>query len=298
MSKFRCFDHLDASENFFATRQLEQVRTKVLEVRYPSLLARSFVPSDPEPLNAGAETYVTLFTDEAGEARYSSDLGGGGPRVNVKTGEYTGKVRTIEVAYATSMQEFRAAKYTGRDINTAKAIAARNAVERKIDDALMFGSVLHGFNGLLNQPGVGTDTFAAPWGGATPAQLFDFLMQMDQVTSVNTQETEAATDIILPVAMYNKLLVPRSTTSDTTVLDYFLQHAEHVKKVSKYRKMGVNKGIVYNKSPDKLRSIIPMEFTQMQPQMQGKELVTECEARVGGVTCDYPGSMRYFDGFV
>jgi hypothetical protein len=298
MSRFKCLDHLDASENFFASRQLEQIRTKTLEVRYPALLARTLIPSDPEPLDPGAETHVTIYTDESGEARYASDLGGGGPRVDVKSGEFTGKIRTIEVSYATSMQEMRAAKLANRDISAKRAIAARNAIERKIDDALMFGSVLHGFRGLLNQPAVTTTSLAAPWAGASAAQLFDDLMLMDQAIPLATNEVEAPTDIVLPIAMYNRLLIPRSTTSDTTVLAYFLQHAEHVKTVTKYRKMGTNQALAYNKSPEKLYSVIPLEFFQYQPQMHGKELVTECEARVGGVVVNYPGSMRYFDGFV
>jgi hypothetical protein len=295
MNKFK-FDQLDAGENAFFSRSLEQIRSQVLEVRYPALLGRSLVPVSNET-NPGAETIVTQFMDKVGEARVTSDYNQGGPRVDVVAGEYTSKIRTIDASYAISNQEMRAAKFAGRDLSMLKAKAARDAIERKLDDCIMTGDPNGlAFRGLMNQVGIATYAIATPWASATPAQILADLQAIERQIVINSKEVETPTDLVLPLSAYHLLNAPRSTTSDMTIMQYFIANAEYVKTVSRYHKVG-STGLCYAKDPSKLHAEIPMEFMQYAPQMIGKEVVTECEARSGGVIVDYPGSMLYVTGF-
>lgn len=294
MTKFK-FDQIDAAESLFASRSLEQIRSKMYEVRYPMLKGRTLVPVSNET-NPGVEVIVTQYMKSVGEAQITSDYASNAPRVDVTSGEYVSKVASIDMSYGYSFQELRAAKFAGRDLATAKAKACRDAIERKLDDCILNGSILNGFRGLMNQTGVSNYAIAVPWAGATPAQILADLQAIEAKVINDSLEIEAATDLLLPTAAYALLMQPRSTTSDMTILQYFLANSRSIKNVTTYVKAG-STGVAYTKDPDKLHAEIPMEFTQLQPEVEGKQIVTICEARTGGVIVDFPGSMLYITGF-
>jgi hypothetical protein len=57
-----------------------------------------------------------------------------------------------------------------------------------------------------------------------------------------------------------------------------------------------DRAIVYDKSPEVLEALVPVEFEQFAPQMVGLETITECQARLGGVVLYRPKAVLYADG--
>ena len=70
--------------------------------------------------------------------------------------ETTSPIKSIGDSYGYSLQELRAASMANVQLDSTKGSAARRMIEEQIDKLLSFGSVPHGFRGLLNQTGTST----------------------------------------------------------------------------------------------------------------------------------------------
>jgi hypothetical protein len=107
----------------------------------------------------------------------------------------------------------------------------------------------------------------------------------------------------LPYNVYGDLASrPRSSTSDTTILEFFLKNNPWIKNVEVIPEAqgagagGTDLCIVYKKDPDKLTLEIPQPFEQFPPQAEGLEFVTACHSRCGGVIIYYPLSICKAEG--
>jgi hypothetical protein len=94
---------------------------------------------------------------------------------------------------------------------------------------------------------------------------------------------------------------PRSATSDTTVLEYFLKNDPYITSVMPLNELndfgGANKNrmIVYNRDPEKLRLHLPQVLETFPPERNGMEYTVDGYARVMGTTIYYPKSILYVD---
>ena len=262
----------------------------------------------------GAQSITYAQFEETGLARviesYADDL----PRADIRGKEYTSPVKSIGVSYGYSVQEIRAAIYVGRSLTQRQANAARRANDQKINRLAWFGDNTYRILGLINNTnipanfvantGVGATT---QWVNKTPDQiLYDMNFLANSIPTL-TKGVEMPNTLLLPVAQYTLIAsTPRSTVSDTTILEYFIQNNPFITTVDWVPElagagpvvMGVPTDIMiaYDKNPDKLTMEIPMPFTQYPPQERGLEFVVPCESRYGGIIIYYPLSLSIGEG--
>lgn len=100
-----------------------------------------------------------------------------------------------------------------------------------------------------------------------------------------------------------------STASDTTILQYYLKNSRYVKNVEEWIYLdnagGTDSGdgaasnkhrmIMYNRRPDTLEAVNPIEFEQQAAQVEGFEFTIPCRAKVGGVKIYRPREVLYAD---
>ncbi len=294
--------NMDATDNYFLSRQLESIRSKLYQVQYPKLQARSLVPpADPE-IDTGAEEHVIQIYDETGDVEVTSDYSTKGPRADVNARESRGRIRGLKSSYAYSLQESRAAKLAKRDLPGAKAKAARNNIERKIDHLLFFGSRIAGFTGLCNAPEVPSFAVAGPWAAATPDELVLDMQNIINEVDSQSNSVEAVSTIAMAQKLWAFLNTRRLPDSNgATVLSWVLANNPGIRIIPAWRlntsgPSGTPQIVAYDLNPEKLRTIIPQEFEQLPPQQDGFEAVTQCHARCGGVVFDYPKSAVYATG--
>lgn len=306
--KSRRMDNLDASENVFFSRQLELVKTKTYDRKYPNLQARSFVPLDPELDNAVETIRLRSYT-QVGIARliasYADDL----PRADVKTDDQIFSVRSIGTSYGYNLQEIRASRRAGTSIDQKKAAAARRATEVVIDRILALGDSASGLTGLLNVPNALSYTVPADGTGAsalwttkTPALIIRDMVGICEFIVTQTNEIEAPNMLLLPRPQYTQIRTTRfDSNSDKTILQWFQAQYPGVSVNPWYRMTGAGAGstqrmMAYTMSPDHMQGAVPQEFEQLPVQERNLEFVVPCHARVGGVQCYYPLSVAYGDG--
>lgn len=297
------FSRLDANESIFFARELEYVKARTYDVLYPEFKARMFVPVSNEA-GPGAEAITYSQFDSVGMAKlisaYADDL----PRSDVKGLQFTSPVKSLGGSYGYNLQEIRAAQFAGKPLEQRKANAARRAMMQLEDQILALGDAGTGLKGFINHGSV--PTTSAPFvisAASTPDQIIQTLNLCSNKIVSDTKGTEIPDTLVLPIEQYTYISsTPRSSTSDTTILSFFLQSNPFIKSVDHwYRLDGAGVGptdraICYKRSPDKLTGEVPQEFEQFAPEQKGLEYTVACHQRVGGVVVYYPLSMLYIDG--
>lgn len=300
--------HLDASETAFTQRSLEQIRANTYDVKFPVLKGRQLIPVDTS-ISPGAETVTYRQYTPVGMAIIISNYSQRLPRSDVFVKEFTSRIRGIGTAYGFSIQEIRAAQFAGVPLEQRKANAARQAYETTFDQILRTGDSTYGLLGFVNQPNVSVYTVpngaatTATWATKTADEILADLNGIEQKIVDNTKEVEAPDTILVPPNQYALINTkPRSTTSDTTIAQFFLKNSPNVKQIVSWSALkgagtgGTDRMIAYRRSPDVLQAIEPQPFEQLAPQTEGLEIITNCHGRCGGVVVYYPLAICVGDG--
>lgn len=301
--------NLDAPSAIFFGTQLQYIQARVYEYKYPQYKAYEYIPVSYD-VPAGAEFVTATQFQSVGRARvinsYADDL----PEAGLLGKQITNPVISIGVSYRYSHQEIRAAQFANISLPIRLAEAARRANDQKVNDLALLGDPTNGMTGLLNNPNVPRITVPATGVGNTTQWvnknadqiLADLNATVNQIV-VNSNGVEMPDTLLLPIAQYTLIAsTPRSATSDTTILEFFLLNNPFITRVDWLAQLqgagtaGADEMIAYERSSSKLSMEIPMAFTQYPPQERNLEFVIPCESRFGGVTVYYPLSMIIAEG--
>lgn len=298
------FERLDAAESIFFARELEHIKAQTYDIKYPALMARTFIPvSNETPSGATTVTYEQF--DRVGRSKIikpgATDL----PRVDVKGVEFTRPVRWGGNSYGYNLIEIRQAMMAGKPLDTRKASAARRAHEELVDEVAAIGAPDHGipFGFINNNTGVAIDAAAGNWSALTGDQIIADVSGMWQAMVADTKGVERANTLLLPDAQHALIATtPRSATTDTTILEFILSKFPGLQAIEPWYRLdgagvgAVDRGILYRRDPEHLVQDIPNEFEQLPVYQRGSNFEIECLIATAGTTFYYPRSARYIDG--
>jgi hypothetical protein len=300
---------LDSNDLVFIERQLEFVRAKSYDVKYPELKARLLIPVD-NTVDPGAETVKYNQYDMVGIAKLISSYAKDLPRSDVRVKEFRVALKSIGVSYAYNIQELRAAAMAGLPLEARKANSARLAYEQEVDRIGAVGDAANGLYGILTQPSALSATIpenagstGTTWSVKTGLEMLKDLASVS-VYSVNlTNGIEVPDTMVVPINQYSLIATtPLQTGVQVTVLAQFLQTSPYIRTVTSWYKLtGAGSGatdrlLCYRRDPDALMLVIPQEFEQFPFQQEGLEFMVPCHGRIGGVQVPYPFSIVYGDG--
>jgi hypothetical protein len=300
----------DAASTAFVARQLEFLRPGLFEVQYPTLKGKRWVPVNSS-MPVGAEQYTITIMDRVGEVKHVKDFSKDLSRVELSTTQASMNVFSMGISYAWNVNEIRAAMYAGVPLQTKKAMFARDLMARKFDDILLSGETVTGAKGLFNLTGTETYTVTADGTGASKtfeskdaAKITrDLNGPLSQVI-INSKEIHTPNTVILPLSTYQYIGGTRvgDGTSDT-ILAYWLRTnpygisgAEYSVKLETAGSGSTKRMVAYEKNPNVLEMIAPVEFEQFAPETFNTEVQTICQMRVGGVALYMPKAVVYADG--
>lgn len=294
---------LDAAQSAFFARELEVIQAATYDIRYPTLMARQFIPVTSEA-GPGATSLTYRQFDEVGKAKFISNKAKDLPRVDVLGEEFNRPIRPCGDSYGYDVLELRSAAMVGRSLDQRRAAAARRAVEELLDFTACFGSPEHGIvDGALNNAAIPSQAAPAAWAGATADGILkDVGDSIERIVDV-TKGIEMPDTIGLPPTRYTQLSTrPRSNVSDTTILKFIMENFPMIKRIIPwYRLATAGAGdtarmVVMRLSPEVLYQEIPSEFEQLPPQEQGLEFVINCIATTAGTAVPLPKAIDFTDG--
>lgn len=306
---------MDANETIFFNRQLEYIKKKVYEKRYPQFKATQLIPVSFEA-GPGANSITYDLYDQVGMAKWIANYADDLPLVSVNGQQFTATVKGFGEAYDYSLQDIRAARMANKNLAQRLANAARRANDQFIEDAAWFGDASVNIGGLLRNPNITGS--AAPdnagststlWVNKTAAEILTDLNTLVDGIFTLTNGVEIADTLVLPIAQYRDISSRRvSSVSDTTVLKFFLETNKMIKNVEWLNQLAsVSPAIVggadstdialaYRKDPDVLTLEITLPFTQHPVQETNLSFKVNCESRTGGVIIYLPLAMAILEG--
>lgn len=314
----------DADALQWTSRELLSVRRQVFEVKYPDLLGMVFVPPDLEETDPGASHFTYNYTDRAGKAKLVGSMPRGNiPRVDVKTEQATPiGIQSLVVAYGWNLQEMRASIFARRPLSASRAVAARKTIAQEHDDIILIGDGTADYKylrGLFKLPvsgGSAVNVYTVPngaaasplWANKTGMEIVADLHGLCNAIQTATNGVEVASMVALPLTSMTTAMEKRiGDGSSVSALDYFI---EQRKKMTRGYFQGVEASVkletagatgnkrmaAYDRNPEKVFRVDPVEFEQMPVQVVDFESVTNCHARSAGVCNPYPKSVAYGDG--
>jgi len=303
------YTNLDANETIFFSQELEHVKARTYDVKYPELLFDKVFPISSE-VPAAAETFTYMQYDMVGHAKlihnYANDL----PVVGATGKKFTHDVYSLGVSFGYSMQDIRAAAMAGKSLDQRLANAARKAVLTKMNDLAFYGDGDTNMPPFISNPNINAYTVPADgtgsskaWADKTPDQILRDINDAAQAVRTITKSVEQVNTLLVPDAQYGHLATtPRSSTSDTTILDFLLRTSPWIDTVVPCYELagagpaGVDCFILYNKSPEKLAFEVPLQYEMFAAQQQGLYYEVPAHARVGGIVLYCPKSIIQGDG--
>lgn len=296
--------HLDAAESAFFARELEHVYSTTYDIKYPELMAATFIPvSSQAPAGAMQVTYQQF--DRTGRAKVMGQGATDSPRVDVLGTEFPRPVLELSASYGWTLLEVRNAAMAGRPLDSKKASAARRAVETLLDEIATSGAPDYGIaTGFVNDADVTIDAATGNWDAPLTAdQIIADVSTMYQGIISDTNGVEFGDTLVLPDAQHALIAtLPRGTQSDTTVLQYILRNFPRLQAVEPwYRLAGagaaaVDRAVLYRRSAEHLTQEVPSPFEQLPVDQRGRNFTVETMATTAGTAFYYPLSARYMDG--
>lgn len=304
---------LDAAATAALDLQLEHLRARTYDIKYPEMKARMLIPVDTS-VDPGAETIAYHQWSEIGMAEIIANFADDLTMVDTMAEKFTSPVHSLGKAYQYSVQDLRRAALSGNQLDQRRARACRRAVERGIEEVASVGNAKGKLKGLLNHPNVTiltatTDGTATRWvsGRTTPKAPNLIKKDMhDVVTSIwtTTKQVHSPDTIVLPTTEYGHISQTQvGTDNQTTILASFMANNPMITNMDFWYKLDLAdaagtgpRSLTYQRDPEILELVIPQDFEQFPPQARNLAFVVPCHARIGGVVVYYPLAISYQDG--
>lgn len=319
---------LDANETAVFARQLEHIQAETYDVLYPELKAMQACPVIGG-IDPGASFFTYRGFDYAGKAKRIANGTDDSPRVDVQGAEVQSPIGGYGDSYAYSIHDLRASALANRSLggigmplDQRRALAARDVLARTVDSIIAVGdpddSRVPGFtnNSSVAQlyPGNGTAALALPngnWPAATGAQILQDLQFAEAYIITASKGIHVPDTLALPPSLMGIVAVKPASDliPDKSVLQVYLQNSRAIKSVSSVIEWyaletagtarvttSTTRMVMYQRSPQVLGSIVPLEFNQLPPEPRNYSFIINCEARCGGAVWFRPGAGVYIDG--
>ena len=286
----------------FLSRELETILQRAFEVEYADIKYSTVIPVSSEVGN-GADSFTYRVFDKQGSMKVIGDKAQDLPRADVLRKEVTHPVRSLGASFAYTVQETRAAAMVpGMNLEQRRANAVRRAYEEKVQEIAYFGDAPSGMKGFFNNNQV--DKLVPDHWFDTSDITTDEMLQLlnEPATRIveNSNMKEMPNTMLVPYNVYRVIsTTPRSTTSDTTVMEFFLRTNPMITAIEPINELEASKSggvlskdrvICYDRSPDKLQLHVPQPLEFFPPVRQELEFTVASHARIGGLALYYPKS--------
>ncbi len=294
MSKDKRMDN----DGFWFIRELSHILTGLWTDKKPKNTALElFAPNEAVP--AGAREFIARRISEQGEANVYRG-GTNIPRVSLSRDEQTFPIRTLVTSTSHDLFEKMASDYAGFDTASQEMRAAKEILLKKANTIFWKGDLANGLYGMLNYPYIAEYYSDTPFAASSSADdMIAALNKAAEYAEVNSGMTLRSNAVVVAPRIYNALAAkPRGTTTDTTVLNWWLaNNSQDIKIMRKAPELqaagpGGEDGLFfYKEGTDGPRITMPQPFAVLPMQQVGFQQTTVCYMRIGSVAMQEPGEQ-------
>jgi len=286
----------------FLARELETILSRTFEVEYADIKYSQLIPISSE-VGPGSDSFTYRVFDKQGSMKIIADKASDLPRADVLRKEITYPVRSLGGSFAYTIQETRAAAMVpNMNLEQRRANAVRRAYEEKVQEIAYFGDAPSGMKGFFNNDQI-DKLVPDKWfdtSGVTTDEMLSLLNEAPTRLVQNSNMKEMPNTMLVPYNVYRIIsTTPRSTTSDTTVMEFFLRTNPMISSIEPINELEAAKSfgflskdriVIYDRNPDKLQLHIPQPLEFLPPERRNLEFSVAAHARIGGLAWYYPKS--------
>lgn len=296
----------DAGETTVFARQLETIKRRVYETKYPELKGRRFVPESREGGEASEFLVYRIWEDYCMAkvvGNYSTDI----PLVSSSAREVQVRYYNVGSAYMYSIDDLRQAAKAGVPLKERQAATVRRSIELLRDEHTAFGTPEVGSFGLLNHPNAGI--VSLPFGdwsnvARTGQEILTDLNFLVTTMMNATNEIFMGDTLLMSISAYRLIatkLFDSANASFRTVLEAFQAQNPGI-QVESWTKLALansagNNGrlVFYKRDPEVLEFEVGIDFEQHPAEYRAMTWTIPCRARYAGVQIQYPAAVEYAD---
>lgn len=290
---------LDASELIFFQRELESVKKKAYDKKYPQLKARSLLSPDFTS-HPGSKTITYTSFSNFGIAKFIANYAKDLPRAGIKGQEFTSNVREIGVSYGWTWKDVKSAAKVGLNLVDREAMAAKRAFLQLENTTAWSGNAENNILGFFSNANLPTAAATADgsgssplWINKTPDQIIRDVGACIMAVGQNTNGVEDPNTFLFP---HNRLpsLTARIPDTSMTVLEFLKKTYpqitvwDYLVELNTAGTGATAMMVAYNRDPEYLTLEIPQDFLQLPVQEEGLEYKVPCVGSSGGVIMYYP----------
>lgn len=287
----------------FLARELETILSRAFEVQYADIKYSRLIPISTE-VNPADNSFTYRVFDKQGSMKIIGDKADDLPRSDVLRREVTHPVRSLGGSFAYTIQEARAAaKVPNLNLEQRRANAVRRAYEETVQEIAYFGDAASGMKGFFNNSQI-DKLVPSKWFDAADLTTDEALALLNEPATrlvQNSNMKESPNTMLVPYDVYRYVsTTPRSSTSDTTVMEFFLRTNPMIKAIEPINELEAAKSggrlskdriIVYDRSPEKLQLHIPQPLEFLPPLRKNLEYSVAAHSRIAGTAIYYPKSV-------
>lgn len=294
----------------FVLSQTTHIEQGVNETIYPGIQYPDLIPVD-RSANPMALTVTYYSSDKFGEADWINANSDDIPLAGTKRQKHETAVHTAGIGYGWGWEEVERARMLGQNLPSEDAMAAREAYERFVDTTALWGNATKGFLSFLQNSGVTpVSATTGAWASATADEILADLNQGIIKSGTDTLQTAMADTMLMsPGKLQFLASTPRSSTSDTTILNFFRETNVYTATTGRPLMIRAVRGletagagstqrmVTYRYSPDVVKLHLPMPHRFFQAYQTGAlNWVVPGVFRFGGVDIRRPKEVQYIDG--
>lgn len=298
----------DAAQGLsFFVSQLAHTEAGVFARQYEPMQYQLLVPVSTEA-GEWADSIRYETADVTGRGKRIDGKADDIPYVDIQSSEKSLGVAPAGIGYQYSQQEIIQSAYLRKPLSSARMVAAMEGFQRHINDVALFGE--GEFQGLFKHSAIpkGNRPSGKAWAVASPDEILaDLNAGMLQVFNASAKN-DVPNTIVLPSDQYTKIATtPRSSTSDTTILEYFL--ANNIRKAMRGDNVtvapgfgletagtgGTTRALFYVKTQERLVMHIPQMLRFLAPQLVNLSVKVPGTYRYAGVEVRYTKSAFYME---
>lgn len=223
---------------FFA-RELDFVKSHAYDKQYPEFTALGLFPVSNE-VDPGAESITYYAYDKTGIAKIISNYATDLPRADVKGEPHTAQVKSVGASYGYSVQEMRASRMAGKNLDARKADAARYAIDYTLNRIAWAGDDETGLQGVLSS-GNDVPLYVIPagasgktdWNSKTAEEIMVDINGMQKYTARITKNVERPDTLCLPDDVFIDISTRQIPNTGYTVAKFIMENAPYLKRMPK-----------------------------------------------------------------
>jgi len=296
------------ADSVFVEQMTTEVLSEVFKKRYEM---HKFVGGGLMPLDTSADAGALAvawddvgYTGDQGDG-FVSDVATDIPTVDVNLERKSNPAHTLATAYSYSDTMIDTARMSGNyDPIVDKADRAREEWERKLNNAIRFGSPDKNIPGFYRHPDISTAVATTGnWQAATAQQIVqDFSEAVDAIMQ-NTDGVGAPTAAVFDIPIWRRIeTLQNSVASDISVLEYLQRTHRSITTWTWDAGLlgqgdgGTNCCMIYRNDRQTMRALLPKGMTPKGPQEMGLAYKTFFWGRYAGLAIPRPLEVVRLEG--